>query len=207
MLFGLALPAWAGDEVKLEDIKLDTSMAAVERGADTLMNVCHGCHSLKYVRYRDLLTAGIDKKKVDTWRGDQALDTAMTGLLPDDTAMQMYGKIPPDLSLMTKAREGGTNYVYSYLIGYYITAEGAASNHVFPATRMPDMLGISGATDAAQRSEIQHKAQDVVSFLAWASDPHEEERRRLGFYVIAYLFVLTALLYVVKKQIWSRLKK
>ena len=71
---------------------------------------------------------------------------------------------------------------------------------------MPDILGISTATDAAQRASIQAQARDIASFLTWVSDPHEAERIRLGRYVIAYLLVLTILLYFVKNQIWSRLK-
>jgi cytochrome c1 len=205
MLYCSTSLVWATD-AKLENIQVDTSVPAVERGVDTLMNYCHSCHSLKYIKYRDLATFGIDKKKIEAWRGDQPLDAAMTSQLPDDTALQMYGKVPPDLSLVTKAREGGTNYVYSYLIGYYITQEGMTSNYVFPETKMPDMLGMSGATDPAQRAELQAKARDIVSFLAWAADPHEEERHRLGYYVIGYLVMLTLLLYIVKNQIWSRLK-
>jgi ubiquinol-cytochrome c reductase cytochrome c1 subunit len=193
-------------EAKLENIQVDTSLSAVERGADALMNTCHNCHSLKYIKYRDLATFGMDKKKVEVWRGDQPLDAPMTSQLPDDTAMQMYGKVPPDLSLMTKARDGGANYVYSYLIGYYVTPEGMTSNHVFPETKMPDMLGVSGTTDPAQRAELQAKARDIVSFMAWAADPHEQERYKLGYYAIAYLLVLTVLLFIVKNQIWSRLK-
>jgi len=193
-------------ESKLENIQVETSVQAVERGADALMNTCHSCHSLKYITYHDLVKFGMDKKKVDDWRGDQPLDTAVTSQLSDETAIQSYGKVPPDLSLMTKAREGGANYVYTYLISYYITPEGMTSNHVFPETKMPDMMGMSGATDPAQRAEIQTKARDIVSFLAWAADPHEEERHKLGYYVIGYLLVLTTLLFFVKNQIWSRLK-
>jgi ubiquinol-cytochrome c reductase cytochrome c1 subunit len=205
MLCCSSLPVSAA-ESKLENIQVETTLPDVERGADALINTCHSCHSLKYVTYRDLVKFGIDKKKVDGWRGDQPLDAAMTSQLSDETAIQSYGKVPPDLSLMTKAREGGPNYVYSYLVGYYITPEGMTSNHIFPETKMPDMMGMTGATDAAQRAGIQAKARDIVSFLAWASDPHEEERLRLGYYVIGYLVILTLLLYFVKKQIWSRLK-
>ena len=196
---------WAED-TGLENIQVDTSLPVVERGLDTLMNYCHNCHSLKYVKYRDLVTFGIDRRKVDVWRGNQPLDAAMISRLPDDTAIQSYGIVPPDLSLMTKAREGGANYVYSYLIGYYITPEGMTSNHAFPETKMPDMMGMSGVTDQVQRAEIQGKARDIVSFLAWAADPHEEERHKLGYYVIGYLLVMTALLFVLKNQIWARLK-
>jgi ubiquinol-cytochrome c reductase cytochrome c1 subunit len=53
---------------------------------------------------------------------------------------------------------------------------------------------------------MQNTAKDIVSFLSWAADPHAGERIRLGYYVIGYLLLLTGLLYLVKKQIWSRLK-
>ena len=193
-------------EVKLEEVKVDSSVPAVERGVEAVMNNCHSCHGMKYIQYRDLLNFGIDKQKVDAWRGEQSLDAAMFAQMSESDAMQAYGKAPPDLSLMTKARNGGADYVYSYLIGYYVTPEGVSGNHIFPDTKMPDILGMSGATEEAHRTEIQNNARDIVSFLAWAADPHEQERHRLGYYVLGYLFVLTFMLYLVKNQIWSRLK-
>ncbi len=193
-------------EVKLEAVKVDTSVLGVGRGVEAVVGSCQSCHGLKYIKYRDLLNFGIDKQKVDTWRGEQSLDAAMLAQMSESDAMQAYGKAPPDLSLMAKARDGGVNYVYSYLIGYYVTPEGMPSNHIFPDTKMPDILGMSGATEAAQRTEIQNNARDIVSFLAWAADPHEQDRHKLGYYVLGYLFVLTFMLYLVKNQIWSRLK-
>jgi ubiquinol-cytochrome c reductase cytochrome c1 subunit len=200
-----ASPLWAAD-VKLENIQADTSPAAIERGVDDLMNNCHSCHTLKYITYRDLAKFGIDKKKIDEWRGDQPLDAPLASLMSDEAAMQSFGLVPPDLSLMTKAREGGPSYVYSYLLGYYNTPEGETKNHIFPETKMPDPLGISTATEPAQQEEIRKTAHDIVSFLTWAADPHEQERHRLGYYVIGYLVILTLLLYFVKNQIWARLK-
>jgi len=204
MLYSIS-PVWA-TEAKLENIQVDTSLPTVERGVDGLMNNCHGCHTLKYIKYRDLAKFGIDKKKIDEWRGDQLLDAPLASLMSDEAAMQSFGLVPPDLSLMTKAREGGASYVYSYLLGYYNTPEGVTRNHIFPETKMPDPLGISSATEPAQRDEISKTAHDIVSFLSWAADPHEQERHRLGYYVIGYLVILTLLLYFVKNQIWSRLK-
>jgi ubiquinol-cytochrome c reductase cytochrome c1 subunit len=206
LLLCSAIPSTWAAEATLETIQVDTSLPAVERGLDNLMNNCHSCHTLKYIKYRDLAKLGIDRKKVDDWRGDQSLDAPLAGLMSDEAAIQSFGLVPPDLSLMTKAREGGPNYVYSYLLGYYITPEGATGNHFFPATHMPDALGVSTATDPAQREELKKTAHDIVSFLSWAADPHEEERHRLGYYVIGYLAILTFLLYMVKNQIWSRLK-
>jgi len=201
----IVLPASAS-ETKLENFQADTSVVAVERGVDTFMNACHGCHSLKYVHYRDLASLGIDKDRIAAWRGDSTLDSAMSSLLSDEAALQSFGKVPPDLSMMVRAREGGASYLYSYLIGYYLTPDGKTSNHVFPLTKMPDALEISTATDPVKRSELQEQAHDIVSFLSWAADPHEAEREALGYYVIGYLIILTVLLYNVKLQVWSRLK-
>ncbi len=205
LLCGLSACAWA-TESKLERIEAATDVPSLERGAATLMATCHTCHSLKYIRYRDLLGLGMDKGKVDAWRGEQPPEAAMMAQMSENDAVAAYGKAPPDLSLMTKARTGGVNYVYSYLLAYYVNKEGRLGNHVYPETRMPDILGVSGAVDAAQRKEIQGKARDIVSFLAWASDPHEQERHQLGYYVLAYLLVLTTLLYFVKQQVWASLK-
>ena len=201
----IVLPASAS-ETKLENFQADTSVVAVERGVDTFMNACHGCHSLKYVHYRDLASLGIDKDRIAAWRGDSTLDSAMSSLLSDEAALQSFGKVPPDLSMMVRAREGGNSYIYSYLTGYYLTPDGKTSNQFFPLTKMPDALEISSATDPVKRSELQEKAHDIVSFLSWAADPHDAERKALGYYVIGYLIILTVLLYNVKLQVWSRLK-
>jgi ubiquinol-cytochrome c reductase cytochrome c1 subunit len=196
---------WAA-EAMLENIKVDTDLPAIARGVDDVMNNCHSCHNLKYITYLNLANLGIDRKKIDEWRGDQPMDASIACLMSDEAAMQSFNLVPPDLSLMTKAREGGASYVYSYLLGYYNTPDGVTHNHIFPATKMPDPLGMSTTTDHAQREEIRKTAHDIVSFLYWAADPHEQERYRLGYYVIGYLVILTLLLYFVKNQIWSRLK-
>lgn len=202
--FSLPLRA---SEVTPESITVETDVPALERGADALMNDCHSCHSLKYIKYRDLTNFGLDKQKVDSWRGDQSLDAPLLASMSENDAMLAFGKAPPDLSLMVKARDGGVNYVYSYLLGYFTTSDGVTGNHIYPETKMPDPLGISVAADAQQRTTIQGRARDIVSFLAWAADPHGGERIRLGYYVIAYLLVLTSLLYFVKNLIWSKLNR
>ena len=200
-----SIGAWA-NEVPLEKVNVATDAVTISRGAEDLMNDCHSCHTLKYIRYRDLVAFGIDKQKVDAWRGDQAMDSPLLGQFSDADAMQSFGIVPPDLSLMVKARDGGSSYVYSYLLAYHNSPDGVLENPVYPATKMPDALGIASATDAAQRTGIQGRARDIVSFLTWAADPHDAERKRLGYYVLGYLIVLTTLLYFVKNQIWGRLK-
>ena len=83
LFFGSAFSAMA-TEAEIENIQVETSILAVERGAETLINACHGCHSLKYVRYRDLAAFGINTKKIDEWRGKQPLDASLTSLMTDD---------------------------------------------------------------------------------------------------------------------------
>jgi cytochrome c1 len=201
-----ALPALASSEAHLEQVQVDSSKAAVERGMDEVIANCTSCHSLKYIHYRNLVAMGVDKKKVDGLRGDKPMDAALMSAMPDDAAMSSFGKVPPDLSLMFNAREGRGNYTYTYLTSFYKKPDGALDNHVFPGVKMPDAMGISEATDEAQRTAIKAKAKDVVSFLAWAADPHEQDRLRLGKYIMLYLVVLTTLLYLLKRRIWAKLK-
>lgn len=205
LLCSLSAAAWGSEEV-FEQANVETTLPAIERGADELMGTCHTCHTLKYIKYRDLVTLGISKEKVDGWRGDEPLDAPLKAQMSEADAIAAFNKVPPDLSLMSQARDGGVNYLYSYLIGYFNKPDGTLGNHIFDATKMPDILGMSSATDEAQKTAIKAKARDIVSFLNWTTDPHADERIKLGKYVIAYLVVITALLYLVKKQIWARIK-
>jgi cytochrome c1 len=203
----LACNAWGETEIALNKVEVGTDLPTLERGAETVMTVCTGCHSLKYIHFRELVKLGIAKDKVDTWRGANPMGTAIASQMPADAAAASFGKAPPDLSLMAKAREGEANYIYSYLLGYYITPEGATGNHYFPTTKMPDVLSVAGVTDPAQIAELNKKAREVASFLAWAADPRAQERKSLGYYVIGYLIIFTTMLYFLKGIIWARLDK
>lgn len=195
-------------ETKLLDVEVATDLPTLERGAETVATVCGGCHGLKYIKYRDLLKLGIAKDKVDAWRNGQPLDSVMQPQLTEDAARASFnGVVPPDLSLMAAAREGGPRYLYSYLTGYHMNDKGELSNSVFPETRMPDVLGAATVADDQQRSELNGKAREVSSFLAWAADPHAQERKQLGYYVLAYVAFMTLLLFLWKQQIWRDIDK
>ena len=202
----LACSAWAGDEHKLEKIEVRTDLQALERGAETVINMCTGCHSLKYIKYRDLIALGIAKDKVENWRGSNPPGASIPSQMTQEVAVKGFGAIPPDLSLMAQARDGRASYLYSYLLGFYVTPEGGSGNHLFPGVKMPDVLGIAGAKNAEERAPIEEKARDVTSFLMWAADPHEQERKKMGYYVIGYLVLLTVLLKLVKIRVWKRLR-
>lgn len=204
LLLSVALTASAREQ-PLQTVRVQSDLPALARGAGELMNNCHSCHSLKYLKYRDLIKLGVSKQKINGWRGEQSMDAPLLAQMSEADALQAFGKTPPDLSLMSHARDGGANYIYSYLLGYYVNSSGIAGNHIYPATKMPDPLGVSTASDPAQLVQIQAQARDIVSFLTWAADPHQAQRIRLGYYVIAYLLVLTLLLYLAKQQIWAKL--
>jgi cytochrome c1 len=203
----MACSAWGEAEVPLKLVDVATDLPTLQRGAETVMTVCNGCHSLKYIHFRELAKLGLEKEKVDGWRGANPMGTAIAAQMTAEIAAASFGKVPPDLSLMAKAREGEANYIYSYLLGYYTAPDGTTGNHYFPPTKMPDVLAVAGVTDPAQIAELNKKAREVTSFLAWAADPHAQERKSLGYYVLGYLLIFTTMLYFLKGQIWSTLDK
>lgn len=116
------------------------------------------------------------------------------------------GAYPPDLSVITSARHGGADYIRSLLIGYDGTSEGTLyHNRYFPGGKiaMPPPLA-AGAVPYADGSPttVEQYATDVATFLQWSADPHMEERKRMGFVVLAFLVVLAGLLYLSYKQVW-----
>jgi cytochrome c1 len=129
------------------------------------------------------------------------------------------GKAPPDLSVIVKAREGGPDYIYGILTGYVphdkLTPEQIKEfdvkkddnfNKYFPGHKigMPPPLADDKVTYAdGTKPTLDQEASDVVQFLAWASEPKMEDRKRTGVRVILFLLALAGLLYAVKRQIWS----
>lgn len=176
------------------------------RGAEVVVQVCTACHDLKYVKYRHLTEIGFSSTELSTLRGDHSPDDAILSPTAAKDRKEMYGLVPPDLSLMAEARRGKARYIYNMLTGFYVTPDGNVDNHVFPGIRMPDILGYSSADDAALRKELEGQARDVAAFLSWAADPSVDERHRLAPYVLGYLLLMTVLLYLMKRRIWARFR-
>jgi ubiquinol-cytochrome c reductase cytochrome c1 subunit len=121
------------------------------------------------------------------------------------------GAYPLDLSLITKARAGGPNYLYSLLVGYVdppTDAELMAGMHwndYFPGHQIamaqplwPDMVDYQDGTEAT----ISQMAADVTHFLTWAADPKMEDRKQTGVTVILFLIVLSIIFYAYKRRTW-----
>jgi len=208
--------------------------AALQRGFQVYKQVCSACHSLKLLSYRDLAKLGFSDAEVKAIAAEYQVtdgpndqgemfqrparpsDHFVSPFANDQAARAANGgALPPDLSLIIHARHGAEDYVYSLLTGFGETppvgetvAKGMNYNPYFPGHQiaMPPPL-IDGAVSFADASPstVDDEARAVVQFLAWASEPTLEARHQTGVKVILFLIVFAAVMYGVKKRIWSKL--
>ena len=125
------------------------------------------------------------------------------------------GAYPPDMSVLVKARKEGADYVYSLLLGYEDPPadmeldDGVYYNKFMYGNKIkmsaPLSDGLVEYIDGTEATSEQ-MAKDVVSFLMWSAEPHLERRHKTGFRVIIYLIILTVLVYLSMKKIWSRIE-
>lgn len=208
--------------------------AALKRGFQVYTEVCASCHSLSLVSYRHLRKVGFSEDEVKAiaaeievedgpndegemfTRPGKPSDRFASPFANDQAARAANnGALPPDLSLMTKARKGGPDYLHGLLTGYadeppdgVEIMEGMSYNKYFPGNQIAMAPPLSDeAVEYADGTEttLDRHSLDVVTFLAWAAQPELEERKRLGVKVLLFLIVLTAMLYALKRQIWSDL--
>ena len=124
------------------------------------------------------------------------------------------GAYPPDMSVLVKARPGGADYMYSVLMGYEEPPAGMKLDDgvyynkymIGQKIKMASPLsdGIVEYSDGTEAT-MDQMAKDVTTFLAWAAEPELEVRHKLGIKVIIYLILLTVLVYLSMKKIWSRI--
>ena len=125
------------------------------------------------------------------------------------------GAYPPDMSVLAKARKGGADYIYSLLLGYddppadIKLDDGVYYNKFMYGNKikMPIPLsdGLVEYSDGTEATEEQ-MAKDITTFLMWSAEPHLETRHKTGFRVIVYLIILSILVYLTMKKIWSRVE-
>jgi ubiquinol-cytochrome c reductase cytochrome c1 subunit len=210
--------------------------AAAQRGFQVYNSVCANCHSLRLVAYGDLGPAGpggglgfsLDEVKAiaaakqvpDT--NDQGEPTTRAALsadhfvppFPNEKAARAANNsaLPPDLSVIAKAREGGPDYLYALLTGYkeppadMKMGEAMTYNEFFPGHQiaMPAPLSENSVTyDDGTQATLDQEAYDLVNFLAWAAEPTMEVRHRTGIKVVLFLLVMTGILYAGKRRIWA----
>jgi ubiquinol-cytochrome c reductase cytochrome c1 subunit len=216
---------------------------ALQRGFQVYKEVCASCHSLDLIAFRNLadkggpefseaqaraLAAAVrvpaepnDQGETYDEKGQRLTRTAVLSdkfpaPYPNENAARANNSqaLPPDLSLITKARLGGAEYVYSILTGFhgektppgFKVTEGKYFNPYFEGWNisMPPPLSNNGVTYSdGTKATIEQQAHDVVTFLAWAAEPKLEERKRMGFAVLIFLIALAGVLFAAYRRVWK----
>lgn len=216
--------------------------AALQRGFQVYKEVCSACHSLNRVAFHALsepggpgftdaemkaIAAGYKVPAEPNDKGE-TVDASGNPLtragtpadhfpapFPNEQAARTAnnGALPPDLSLIVKAREGGPQYVYSIITGFgekppagfhvlankYYNPYFAGWNISMPPPLADGSVTFSDGTP----NTIDQEAHDVVTFLTWASEPKMEERKQMGFGVMIFLLALSGLLYLSYRKVWK----
>ena len=235
--------------------------AQVQRGYKVYREVCSACHSMNQLSFRNLgqpdgpffdakyknpndnafvkaIAKDYNINDIDTETGDVMQRPAtpadrFPNPYPNEYAARAGngGALPPDLSVITKAREGGPAYVYSLLTGYHDVPRGlevpagkyynpympgdlssfwSGDKDKVPAggfiAMAPPLVADKVGFDDGTKSTLEQQASDVVAFLDWAAEPKAGERKRTGFAVLIYLTLFAGLLYASYRRVWKGVK-
>jgi ubiquinol-cytochrome c reductase cytochrome c1 subunit len=210
----------------------------LQRGFQVYKEVCAACHGLNLVAFRNLADLGYEEAEIKAIANQWAIEvpdinpetgepTTRKAIaadpFPNPYANEIAARaannnaLPPDLSLITKARHHGPAYVYSLLTGYQNPpanlpkearpGQGLYYNPYFPNLNlaMPPPIAADGQVTYADGTNPtrEQMAKDVSAFLTWTAEPFLENRHRTGIAVLLFLLVATALAYLSYRQIWA----
>ena len=211
----------------------------LQRGFQVYKEVCSACHSLRYVAFRDLKALGYNDDEVkavaasmqvpgiDPATGEANMRPGLaTDYFPKPFANDIAARaannnaIPPDLSLMTKARHEGPAYVYSLLTGYasqpadlikrFPDAKTPAGLHYNPYFANLNLAMTPPLTTEGQvtygdgtKSTVDQMAKDVSAFLVWTAEPKLDKRKQTGWPVLGFLLFATVLAFMAYRNIWA----
>jgi ubiquinol-cytochrome c reductase cytochrome c1 subunit len=207
--------------------------AALQRGYKVYREVCAACHAMKRVSFRNLEAIGYNENQVKAIASEYTVtdgpnddgdmferpgrpsDPFPSPFANDKAAAAANGAVPPDLSLITKARHGGADYIYGLLTGYeappegHELHEGQYYNKYMPGhiiAMAPPLSDGQVAYEDETPATLPQYAKDVAEFLTWAAEPEMEERKRKGINVLFYLAIFAGIMYAYKKKIWANVK-
>ena len=229
-------------EIKIPDTKFSFDgifgtfdRGAAQRGFQIYKEVCSACHSMHQLSYRHLTGIGFTPAQVQALASQFQVQDGPNDNgemferparpsdkfrrpFPNDAAARAAnnGALPPDLSVMVKAREHGADYVHALLVGYedpppagVTLMSGMHYNKYFPGHQiaMAPPLNSEGQVTFADgtKATVDQMAMDVSTFLAWAAEPELEQRRAMGIRMIIFLVILGGLAYAVKRKVWANL--
>jgi ubiquinol-cytochrome c reductase cytochrome c1 subunit len=234
ILTSLNSTAGEGEGYLLQKAPIDLyNKSSLQKGAKLFINYCMGCHSLEHQRYnrmaRDIGLTDDQVKENLIFTGAK-VGELMRNSMPKSDAKGWFGVVPPDLSLIARAR--GVDYLYTYLQTFYLdpTRPFGVNNAVFPNVGMPHALWelqgwqkpvyepilskASGETKVISGFELVEPGKmsppefkeamaDLVNFLAYVGEPIQLERQRIGIWVVLFLFLASIVFYLLKKEYWK----
>lgn len=211
--------------------------ASIQRGLKVYQEVCAACHSVKRVAFRNLMEIGFSEAEAKTIaasyniqdgpndegemfeRSAKLFDYFPSPYANDKAARAANnGGMPPDLSLIIKARSDGANYIHSLLTGFveapkgFIVGDNMHYNPYFAGggsqLLMPPPLVKDGQVsyDDGTIATVDQMSRDVVSFLQWAAEPEMEKRKGMGVKVIIFTIIMALFFIAAKHRIWRRVK-
>ena len=207
--------------------------SAIQRGYKVYREVCEGCHSMKLLYYRDLIDIGFSEAEVKAIASEYTVldgpndDGEMfeRSARPSDRFVPSYsnenearisnnGAYPPDLSVITKAKKYGEDYLYNLLMGYveppadFEVGDGMYYNKWMNGNQiaMPQPI-YDGSVDYDDGTDnnAEQLTRDVVTFLKWSAEPELEIRKNLGIKVMLFFLVLGTIVYFVKNRMWRKI--
>jgi ubiquinol-cytochrome c reductase cytochrome c1 subunit len=222
------LKGFGGDWESWEPDNSVADIPSLQRGLRDFAGYCRGCHSLKYMRYSrmadDLQITPEQLKKFLLPASDKSSDYVSTPM-PSADAQTWFGKMPPDLSLIARAR--GEGYLFRFLTTFFSdpTRPTGANNLQLPSVAMPHVLStlegvkvavfktvdkeqvfdhfVQVAPGSLSHEEYLATVRDLVNFLDYVGEPAQVQRRSLGVKVVLFLLAFTALTYFLKREYWK----
>jgi len=220
---------WAFDGMfgKVDDV-------SAQRGLQVYKEVCSACHGLKRVAFRSLTEIGFSEAEVKALAASYQIkdgpndegDMFERPGKPSDYFPSPYaneqqsratnnGAYPPDLSLITKARNDGANYLHSLLVGYGQAVPDTIQmgkdmhyNPYFPGGQIAMVQPFSDGQvtyEDGTQATVDQMSRDVTNFLQWAAEPEMEERKYTGIKTLIFLTVFTVFMYLAKRNLWRKL--
>ena len=199
---------------------------ALQNGAKLFVNYCLNCHGASYMRYNRLTELGLTEQQIK----DNLMFTAdkigeqMRVAARSDEQKQWFGAMPPDLTIIARARASeygsGADWLYTYLRQFYRDENRPTgwNNVVFENVGMPHILWELQGTQVLNHethklelavpgklspTDYDKQISDLVGFLQWMGEPVQEQRKQIGYFVLAFLAVLFVFAYALKKEYWK----
>ena len=204
--------------------------AALQRGFKVYREICSGCHSMRLLYYRDLIDIGFNEEEVKVIASDYTVvdgpndegemferdakpSDHFVGPFANDQEARASnnGSLPPDLSVISKARVNGANHLYNLLLGYteppenFEVAEGMYYNKWMNGNQIamapPLDEGYVDYDDGTENT-LPQLAEDLATFLVWSAEPELEARKKLGIKVILFFIIFGIVVYFTKRRLW-----